>query len=148
MKLFPKVVVAAISRRAGRCCCRRNSHQRPSGVRLRKHRVFLHHGSGVVTRYGHLASIDPKIIPGVRVEIGQRIGIEGSTGTSTGLHLHSRWRSWHSGQSGPVHGRSPRRMRRRRSVDAADKLPSASYDCGSRAVEQRTPPSAQRCLPL
>ena len=50
--------------------------------------VSLRHGNRVVTRYGHLASIDPKIIPGARVGIGQRIGIEGSTGTSTGLHLH------------------------------------------------------------
>jgi len=50
--------------------------------------VSLRHGNGVVTRYGHLASIDPKIIPRARVAIGQRIGIEGSTGTSTGLHLH------------------------------------------------------------
>jgi hypothetical protein len=50
--------------------------------------VSLRHGDGVVTRYGHLASIDAKIVPGARVGIGQRIGIEGSTGTSTGLHLH------------------------------------------------------------
>jgi len=50
--------------------------------------VSLRYGTGVVTRYGHLASIDAKIIPGARVGIGQRIGVEGSTGTSTGLHLH------------------------------------------------------------
>jgi cell wall-associated NlpC family hydrolase len=50
--------------------------------------VSLRHGGGVVTRYGHLASIDRNIVPGARVGIGQRIGIEGSTGTSTGLHLH------------------------------------------------------------
>ena len=50
--------------------------------------VSLRHGNGVVTRYGHLASIDRNIVPGARVGIGQRIGIEGSTGTSTGLHLH------------------------------------------------------------
>jgi hypothetical protein len=34
----------------------------------------LRHGNGVVTRYGHLASIDPKIIPGPRMVIGQQIG--------------------------------------------------------------------------
>ena len=50
--------------------------------------VSLRHGNRVVTRYGHLASIDPNIVPGAGVGIGQRIGIEGSTGTSTGLHLH------------------------------------------------------------
>jgi regulator of protease activity HflC (stomatin/prohibitin superfamily) len=43
--------------------------------------VSLRHGNGVITRYGHLASIDPKIIRGARVGIGQRIGIEGSPGT-------------------------------------------------------------------
>jgi cell wall-associated NlpC family hydrolase len=50
--------------------------------------VSLRHGDGVVTRYGHLASIDRDIVPGARVGIGQRVGMEGSTGTSTGLHLH------------------------------------------------------------
>jgi cell wall-associated NlpC family hydrolase len=50
--------------------------------------VSVRHGDGVVTRYGHLASIDRDIVPGARVGIGQRVGMEGSTGTSTGLHLH------------------------------------------------------------
>ena len=50
--------------------------------------VSLRHSNRVVTRYGHLASIDRDIIPGARVGIGQRVGIEGSSGTSTGLHLH------------------------------------------------------------
>jgi cell wall-associated NlpC family hydrolase len=50
--------------------------------------VSLRHGDGVVTRYGHLASIDRAIVPGARVSIGQRVAMEGSTGTSTGLHLH------------------------------------------------------------
>jgi cell wall-associated NlpC family hydrolase len=50
--------------------------------------VSVRHGNRIVTRYGHLAGIDRDIVPGARVRIGQRIGIEGSTGTSTGLHLH------------------------------------------------------------
>jgi cell wall-associated NlpC family hydrolase len=50
--------------------------------------VSLRHSNRVVTRYGHLARIDRDIVPGARVGIGQRVGIEGSTGTSTGLHLH------------------------------------------------------------
>jgi hypothetical protein len=52
------------------------------------HIVTLRHGGGIRTRYGHLASIDPKIQSGATVTIGQRLGVEGSTGTSTGLHLH------------------------------------------------------------
>jgi cell wall-associated NlpC family hydrolase len=50
--------------------------------------VSLRHSNRVVTRYGHLARIDRTIVRGARVRIGQRIGIEGSTGTSTGMHLH------------------------------------------------------------
>jgi hypothetical protein len=50
--------------------------------------VTLRHGGGIRTRYGHLASIDPKIQSGATVTIGQQLGVEGSTGTSTGLHLH------------------------------------------------------------
>jgi hypothetical protein len=50
--------------------------------------VTLQHGDGIRTRYGHLASIDRKIRPGAAVAIGQRLGMEGSTGASTGLHLH------------------------------------------------------------
>jgi hypothetical protein len=50
--------------------------------------VTLRHGGGIRTRYGHLASIDHKIRSGAAVTIGQKLGVEGSTGTSTGLHLH------------------------------------------------------------
>jgi murein DD-endopeptidase MepM/ murein hydrolase activator NlpD len=50
--------------------------------------VTLRHPGSITTRYGHLASIDRKIRPGVVVAIGQRLGVEGSTGASTGLHLH------------------------------------------------------------
>ncbi|GIL37585.1 peptidoglycan DD-metalloendopeptidase family protein [Phycicoccus sp. DTK01] len=50
--------------------------------------VDLAHGDGVMSRYGHLASIAPGLRPGVRVSAGQQLGLEGSTGTSTGLHLH------------------------------------------------------------
>jgi hypothetical protein len=50
--------------------------------------VTLRHGGGIRTRYGHLASIDPKIQSGATVTIGQQLGVEGSSGTSTGLHLH------------------------------------------------------------
>ena len=50
--------------------------------------VVLDHGGGTETTYAHLASIDPDVRPGVSVWIGQQLGVEGSTGTSTGNHLH------------------------------------------------------------
>lgn len=50
--------------------------------------VDLAHVDGVVSRYAHLARIAPGLRPGVRVSAGQQLGVEGSTGTSTGVHLH------------------------------------------------------------
>ena len=50
--------------------------------------VTIEHGAGVATRYGHLASIAPGIKTGATVWMGQQIGVEGSTGHSTGDHLH------------------------------------------------------------
>jgi murein DD-endopeptidase MepM/ murein hydrolase activator NlpD len=53
---------------------------------VRGNAVVLDHGSGVYTGYWHLSELN--VQPGEQVSAGQRMGAVGSTGLSTGAHLH------------------------------------------------------------
>lgn len=53
--------------------------------------VILNHGGGKTTLYGHMSAF-AKIRPGQRIAQGTMIGRVGSTGMSTGPHLHYEFR--------------------------------------------------------
>lgn len=57
-------------------------------VRSAGNRVTIDHGDGVVTKYYHLANGSIPVQVGDSVAAGQIIGQMGSTGYSTGAHLH------------------------------------------------------------
>lgn len=48
--------------------------------------IEIRHPNGMTTLYGHLSRLD--VASGDRLEAGARIGLVGSTGRSTGPHLH------------------------------------------------------------
>ena len=48
--------------------------------------VEVDHGNGLATRYGHLSQIDVNV--GDKIRVGQMVGRLGSTGRSTGPHVH------------------------------------------------------------
>ncbi len=48
--------------------------------------VVIDHGYGYQTRYGHMQRIDVKV--GQKVKKGEKIGVVGSSGTSTAPHCH------------------------------------------------------------
>ena len=50
--------------------------------------VRIDHENGIASTYGHLSGVAPAVVVGASVERGQVIGYVGSSGLSTGSHLH------------------------------------------------------------
>ena len=53
--------------------------------------VVIDHGNGLTTRYGHLSKIE--VTQGQEIRRGEELGQVGSTGRSTGAHLHYETRN-------------------------------------------------------
>jgi murein DD-endopeptidase MepM/ murein hydrolase activator NlpD len=69
--------------------------------------VVVDHGGGVETRYAHLSAIDVRA--GQRVHRGETLGAVGSSGRSTGPHLHFELRRG-GDPVDPTHSVDPRSL--------------------------------------
>lgn len=63
-------------------------------------KVVIDHGNGFITLYAHLSRID--VVAGQRVNRGNQVGMMGSTGRSTGTHLHFEIRFAKGGNADPL----------------------------------------------
>jgi len=64
--------------------------------------VEIDHGNGFITLYGHMLNNSIVVKAGDRVTQGQKLGTMGSTGRSTGTHLHFEIRLKGGGHSDPL----------------------------------------------
>jgi murein DD-endopeptidase MepM/ murein hydrolase activator NlpD len=55
-------------------------------LQVRGNVVVIDHGRGIFTGYWHLSEI--KVVTGQQVNVGDVVGLVGTTGLSTGTHLH------------------------------------------------------------
>lgn len=67
--------------------------------------IIITHDNGYETVYAHLSSVNVKV--GQRVSQGQKIGVKGTTGNSTGMHLHfemskGRWNNKYTTNVNPL----------------------------------------------
>jgi murein DD-endopeptidase MepM/ murein hydrolase activator NlpD len=58
--------------------------------------ILIDHGEGISTGYAHIISGGIMVSPGQEVVVGQQVARVGSTGASTGCHLHFEVRIWGS----------------------------------------------------
>jgi murein DD-endopeptidase MepM/ murein hydrolase activator NlpD len=82
--------------------------------------VRIRHSGGIRTIYAHLSRIADSVRQGARVEIGAVIGRSGSSGLSTGPHLHYEvWRGRLAINPATLH-REPQIVLRERQLSARD----------------------------
>jgi murein DD-endopeptidase MepM/ murein hydrolase activator NlpD len=76
-------------------------HTNSDGTKGYGNLVMVQHGEGFITAYAHLSDLSVK--KGETIDKGQQVGVCGSTGSSTGPHLHFEWKSnlW-SGHKNPI----------------------------------------------
>lgn len=99
--------------------------------------VDISHGGGVLTRYAHLRRIETK--QGSHITAGERIGQVGSTGRSTGPHLHFEVRLDGAPVS-PIHAMAIASLQRE--APPAGRLAALSLvpEVQSRAISSVDPP--------
>jgi murein DD-endopeptidase MepM/ murein hydrolase activator NlpD len=56
--------------------------------------VRIDHGDGLTTSYGHIQEGGILVANGQSVQAGQLIALVGTTGNSSGCHLHLETRTW------------------------------------------------------
>lgn len=72
--------------------------------------VEVYHGKGITTRYAHMSQVN--VSPGKYIKKGAGVGLVGSTGRSTGNHLHFEIRIWGKSLDPMAIGRSRESARR------------------------------------
>ncbi len=107
--------------------------------------VAVKHTDGSETFYGHLSKVNVK--KGQRIEAGTVIGNQGSTGRSTGPHIHFEYRPGGPGTK-PVDGRKAASryfryggkvsVKPRKPTDATKKLGEVSTEYGQQTEQQNT----------